>query len=293
MAAFHPDRTFAVGTRLKDLIADLLTRPVPGGFPPLLPHPGGRLEILCGPGKLGENRLWVEEVPPDGPHSQDIQDLFTRADSALSGSTSSDGQFTWTLVGGNTTYANVVSNQAKFNNNLVAGYFHVFRPSLGMDTINHYAQHDFVSYSGTAGLIYVSSEVAVRMRVGDGAGGDEGYSFEIDHDGAAIHNRSVYDFMGSALPGASDTTDSASGTMKLEFSGSTYVATLNGATIFSGTDTAYSTYKNTCEVSYISGSGTPVVIADNFRAADVPHANTAWHSRALQQIAFQHRMGSR
>lgn len=268
LAALAPDRALRAGMRLRDIVGDFLMRQTPGGLPPLLPHRAGRFEILCGPGPKGQNRLWEQATAPDGPHSQDIQDVFTRADSALNGSTSSDSQFTWTLAQGNTTYANVVSNQAKFNNDLSASYFHVLRPSLNMDTLNHYGQADIVSFSGSGAFSY-AAEIAVRIRNGDGAVGDEGYSFSIFHDSAPSHSRSVYDWMGSTLPGASDTTNTTSGTIYLEFNGSSYVAKINGATIFSGTDTTYNTYKKVCLVAYCSGSGTPVVVADNYRAADL------------------------
>ena len=66
-----------------------------------------------------------------------------------------------------------------------------------------------------------------------------------------------------------------SGTLYLEFNGSSYVAKINGATIFSGTDTTYSTFKNSCPCSLNSGDNGNIILLDNFRAADLVTA-TGW-----------------
>lgn len=267
IAALHPDRTFKAGTRLRDAIADLLRRPVPGGFPALLPHRAGRYEILCGPGAVGANRLWEEATEPDGPHSQDIQDNFNRSNGNVAGSTSSDSQFTWSLAQGTGSTIQIASNQLK---SLRAGSdaYNVLVPSLNMDTVNHYGQIDLVSKTESGSDWAVSSEIAVRIRNGDGAGGDEGYAFNVFRNTAGF-DRNVYDWVGSPLPGATDTTNTTSGTMYLEFNGSSYVAKINGATIFSGTDAAYSTYKKVAIAHYVAASDNPNVIVDNYRAADL------------------------
>lgn len=288
LAALAPDRRLTAGMRLRDMVGDFLMRQTPGGMPPLTPHRDGRYEILCGPGPQGANRLWEQATEPDGPHSQDIQDEFGRPDGNVAGSTTSDGQTTWELVGGTGSTIQVVSNQCQsqragsdVSNNLLL--------ARNMDTANHYAQADLVSATSGGGSWNWAHGVLARIRYGDYSGGDEGYSAYCYKQSDGYAERDVADNVtGTPLPGATDTTSTTSGTFSLSLNGSTYLFSIDGSTVFTGTDTLYATYKRVGFFHYVSGGSNPNVVSDNYRAADlsavVPRrwwanaAATAWQA---------------
>lgn len=250
----------ALGGRVGDVLADLLLAPPGGQWNPLVATREGVLEVRLGPGP--DNAIWSRRVAPRGRASQDIQDTFNRADSALSGSTSSDSQFTWSLPQGTSAQCNIVSNQLKFTRSGANNFF-VCLASLAMDTADHYAQVDFISSVGTGNT---AVEVGVRITNGTGAS-DSGYAFAI----TPLTSRRIYNFVTDATI-ASDLGLSSAGLMYLELNGSTYTAKLAGATIFTGTDTAFdgsgSQRKVVIDAS-VTASDLDNIVADSFRAADL------------------------
>jgi len=272
---------FTRTTPFREIVGRLLTDPPPLRWNRLGIGRDGWQRIWWGPGAPGANLLWSRDTGRrSGPHSKDIQDTFNRADSAISGSTSSDTQFTWSLAQGSSARWNVVSNQA-VSTRTGSDIFTVGLPSLAMDTTAHYGQLDLVALTWISTIIAV--EIAVRIRYGTNAAGDEGYSFQLNRTGASSGGRLVYDWMtGSPLSGASDSTLTTSGTIKLSFDAdNAYIASIGGTPLFTGTDTTYTTYTNVCPCTYVSGSNSASVTIDNFRAADlVAGGRTTKNTRA-------------
>ena len=226
-----------------------------------------------GPGGRNANRLWWRDTGRRrGPHSQDIQDTFNRANSQINGSTSSDAQFTWSLAQGAANRWNIVSNEA-VSSRTGSDIFTVGLPSVAMDTVDHYGQWDLVGLNFATGS-YLSCEIALRIRYGTGAAGDEGYAFACTRGSASssVGSRLVYDWS-DGTPLDSDSTLVTSGLIYFEANGSTGVAKIAGVTIFTVSLT-FNTYTSVCPCTYVSGNNSATVVADNFRAADLGGAGT-------------------
>ncbi len=260
------DRTFKSTDRVKDIIFNLLRQAPVGKWAPLMPTRDGKYELWLGPGGVGANLLASELTTPDGPHSKDIQDTFTGSGN-LNGRTSSDALFTWSIIVGTPANEVITGGHVEANGNGNGLYL----ASQAMDTANHYIQVELVeAFGGSTGTH--RQDLAAWFRAND-PDYTHAYDFTI-RNGA--NPRRFFEDVANSVEIAFDTTTSATGTLYVEMSGSTYTAKLNGSTIFNGTDTTHTGaagQRNVLVNAY--REGTPdAVFWDNFRAADLAASST-------------------
>ncbi len=281
-----PDRTVRSTDRFNDVIGNLLKSPPSGAdWKPLTPYiDRGQLEVLLGPGGFlhpgGPGLLWSEPADVRGPHSQTLTDTFNRADAALGGSTSSDGLFTWSLVFGITAQNNVASNQAAITSvgpdndmSLLA--------SVAMDTADAYAWTDGLSLNG--GQAYGGP--FLRSIDGTLNVGDTGYRVEIDVGFSGIYNlinNANFASLDSVTTGGETT-----GSLYLQFVGSTYIFQRSGVTKLSGTNTTHAGGAGQRKVGLMGGAyDTPYsVTIDNFFAGDIVPSTQA--PRSMHQFRLR------
>ena len=265
MGVFARDRTFPLGSTLRNALVELLTAPAADKqWGKLLPNPNTRsFNIWFGPGGAGKNRIYSSPFAPT-KHSVSMTDDFNRTGN-LNGSTSSDAQFTWTED--NDTLVTVIATEAIAIAPNATLAFSVARASLAMDTVDHYAEGvigTFTRISNSLGL-----ELIVRGESPFGGGGVEGYDFAIGNEVGTPY-RLIYDW-GTGASLGSDATGTTSGTLRLEASGSDLTAKVNGSAILGPiTDPSpYNTFKNVGACWYVSGVAGNSVGYTTFNAGDL------------------------
>lgn len=269
------DRTLTATDRFNDIVGNMYKTPPAGAaWGALRPHMGrGQLEVLLGPGNFlgagpsNPGLLWSQVADVRGPHSQATTDTFNRANGNVSGSTSSDGLFTWTLVKGASARIQISSNQA-VTTRAGTDVDIVLLSSLSMDTADVWAQTD-CSMTGTKN--YVGP--FFRATTGDLTGADSGYVVQIDVGFSnifAIYTANPVNLINSVATGGV-----TSGSLYGEIVGTTYVVRNNGVVKLSGTNSGANTdgsagHRKVGIESGAYASDSNSVSIDNFYANDYP-----------------------
>lgn len=285
LGVFAKDRTFALGSTLRNALVELLTAPASEKqWGKTLGNKITRSRnIWFGPGGPGKNLLYTEPFVP-ARSSKSVEDLFTRTGN-LAGSTTTDGQTTWTEPQG--TLLTCVSTQVQITAPDASLYFCVGRLALAMDTIDQAAEFLIGTYSRVGGDLNLGS--VVRGNTLDGAAGDEGYGFEVGIASGGAGLRRVYDFFTDANLG-SDATTTTSGAGRLEASGSDVVSKVDGSIVLGPfTDASpYNTFKQVGIAMFSSGGSGNVAGIERFVGEDLAVApRPSFRSEARRPAPFK------
>ena len=240
-------------TRFDTIVENLLVAPPSNGWRKLAPTAEGFFEIYLG-------GLFSKWKP--GSVGAKIDDNFNRTTN-LDGSTSSDGQFTWTEYTGTlwTVAATVAS--ATFS----AEDFVQARAEFDM-TGNMYAQATLASYTRVSGDVVF--EIATRLQP---SGANPDYYAATTGFQSGVDQHLLYkNFSGANTTLATDATDHVVGeVLRCEANGSTIAYKKDGVHLSSSpvTDTSItSSVKRTGFNGYASTSGAIITI-DDFVALDI------------------------
>ena len=257
------DRTYKPSDTFQDTIWGLFRNAPVNRWGPLGPSKmRQRYELWLGPGGAGQN-LFQFEAAVVGPNSKTFADTFDRANANLTGSTSSDGLFTWldVDVGGNNW--DIVSNAASAS---AGDGFRTCRANADLDTDDHYSEAVIgtATYS-TGGTLGVLARFVVTSTAG--------YGFEIGNVGGNLRRTYRYDTDANI---ASDTTAPAtSGTLRIEVDGSSITAKISGSTVLGPTtNTQFAGQLRTGISAYSDTAGTSLTFA-SFGAGDLVVAGKA------------------
>ena len=222
-----------------------------------------RYEIWLGP---KDDRLLYAEPAAARRSSKSYEDTFNRTDGNLSGSTSSDGLFTWTEPQG--TDWEVLTNQAQCVD-LGDGAFVVALAGADTDTDDTFAELEISVISTTNTIL-----IGPGTRFTTGGGSTPGYVFEAGF-GSGSNFRRLYNFETDGDLGTPDGGDSNDvGTvLRVEADGSSISAIDDGVTIFGPiTNTAHAGQTKAGMTAFAAGATTNDCAATVFRYADLVQA---------------------
>jgi len=240
--------------RFGDVLGELMMFPAGGRWNALRSMTDGVYRV-----KMGPHLIW-SAPDPAGPRkaSKQAQDNFNRADGNLDGSTSSDGQFTWTET--SNTSLTVTSNMARSTNtdtNATA------QASFVLDTDDMDVQMEVVTQTRISTASSVDAVARGTGVEGVGGGGYTGYLF--DNNGTLLGG--IYDKPNS-ISLAQASVAAVTGTLKFTVNGSSLEVFRNGSSITSVTDTQYTGVNKGGLGTYASGVS-DVQEIDNFLIQDV------------------------
>lgn len=237
--------------RFGDALGELMLFPPAGRWNPLRSMRDGVFRV-----RMGDQTIW-QAPDPAGPRraSKRALDTFDRANGNIDGSTSSDGQFTWTEVTG--TGWTVVSNQASHTGDTSVNA--QVLSSLVFETDDLDVTMDVITMTRPGG----DHEIAAHVR---GTSGTTGYEATFTQ-GAASTDALIYDMV-DAVTLSTVSIATNLGALRFTCDGSVLQNFKDGVKLSEVTDTT-SAGTNRCGfLSYQNNAGSVQVI-DNWVGQDL------------------------
>ena len=249
---------YPIATTLGETLFNLLMVPPDARWPALRSMRDGVFRV-----KMGNQLVW--SVPdPLGPRgaSKQAQDNFNRADANLDGSTSSDGQFTWTETAG--TGWTVASNQA--TSSVVGAVLTSAQAVFDLDTDDMDVLVDVITNTSTGGADFTSPGVFARGNGASFGGAGAGFAASLRNTNEVFTGQ-LYDLTDNVELSIASMAG-GTGAVKFTVDGSNLEMFRNGVSVTTATDTSHVGVVRGGMHSYIDAT-TGTVTVDNFLIQDV------------------------